>query len=123
MAELAVGFLGDIVGIPGRRAVAHALPILRERFGCLVVIANGENSRHGSGITPDNYRELRRIGGSGLDAVTLGDHCFKDRAILPTLADPDEPICRPANLSLRAPGKRTIRLQSGNGPIYVFTVL
>lgn len=122
MSELAIGFLGDVVGIPGRRAVAHAAPILRERHGCGLVIANGENARHGSGITPDNYKELRR---AGVDGVTLGDHCFKERAILGMLGDAGEPICRPANLAAGAPGKRLIRLAppSPHGPLYVLTVL
>lgn len=130
MSEVAIAFLGDVVGIPGRRAVSHAAPILRQQHGCRVLIANGENARHGSGITPDNFRELRRAGGSpamGIDAVTLGDHCFKERAILPVLADEDEPISRPANLAPDAPGKRAIRIDGDRfgsaGPLYVITVL
>jgi len=130
VAEVTVAFLGDIVGSPGRRAVAHALPILRERHGAAIIIANGENSRNGSGLSPDNYRELRRIGGgakqnTGLNAITLGDHCFRDRQIIPLLKDPAEPVSRPANLAARAPGKRLIRLETGDEgrPLYIVTVL
>jgi hypothetical protein len=72
------------------------------------LIVNGENARNGSGCSPDNYKELRR---SGVDAVTLGDHVFKDRAILEMLEDPLQPIGRPANLSAGAPGKRIVRVE------------
>ncbi|MBX3357878.1 MAG: YmdB family metallophosphoesterase [Phycisphaeraceae bacterium] len=124
MPEIAVAFLGDVVGVPGRRAVAHAAGVLRERHGVRVVIANGENARHGSGISPDNYRELRRAAGGAVDAVTLGDHCFRERGILPLLAEPGEPISRPANLAAAAPGKRIIRLAPPSSPpLYVLTVL
>lgn len=108
MPELRIAFLGDVVGAPGRRAVAHAWPKLRDLHGAQALIVNGENARNGSGCSPDNYRELRR---SGADAVTLGDHAFKDRAILEALEDPRQPIARAANLSTSAPGKRTIEVE------------
>ncbi len=121
MPELVVAFLGDIVGSVGRRAVAQAVPVLRDQHGVSLVIANGENSRQGSGITPEHVRELKA---AGVHAVTLGDHCYKDRAIIPVLEDRTTPICRPANLSANAPGKRIIRLETAAGvPLYVMTVL
>lgn len=123
MPELSLAFLGDVVGSPGRRAVAHAVPVLREQHAVSLVIVNGENSRQGAGITPDNFRELIR---SGVHAVTLGDHVYKDRAIIPTLEDPGLPIARPANLALEAPGKRLIRLHPiapDAPPLYIITVL
>src|SRR6266700_2070615 len=44
-------FIGDIVGEPGRRAVKQLVPQLRQRHDVDAVIANGENSAGGSGIT------------------------------------------------------------------------
>ena len=132
MSELVIAFLGDCVGGAGRRAIAKAVHMLRASGKPTVIIANGENSRNGSGISPDNYREIRRGGGSGradggVDAVTLGDHCYKDRAIVAMLEHPSEPIARPANLSSKAPGKTLSRIAnpatSGSTPIYVVTVL
>lgn len=132
LAELRIAFLGDVVGSPGRRAVAHAWPKLRDLSGVHALIVNGENCRNGSGCSPDNFRELRR---SGVDAVTLGDHVYKDRTITEYLEDPLQPIARPANLALAAPGKRITQLElpekaatdvGGGGavpPIYVLTVL
>ncbi|HWE22609.1 MAG TPA: YmdB family metallophosphoesterase, partial [Myxococcales bacterium] len=37
-------FLGDIVGKPGRAAVRHFVPILRERHALDVCVGNSENS-------------------------------------------------------------------------------
>lgn len=125
MPELRIAFLGDVVGAPGRRAVAHAWPKLRDLSGAHALIVNAENCRNGSGCSPDNFRELQR---SGVDAATLGDHAYKDRAILEYLEDPLKPICRPANLAAGAPGKRSVRVElpekaPKSPPIHVLTVL
>lgn len=125
MAELTIAFLGDIVGSVGRRAVAQAVPILRAERGVGVVIVNGENSRQGSGITPEHVRELKA---AGVHAVTLGDHCYRDRGIIPMLEDPMSMVARPANLSPEAPGKRVVRVrtvgdEASGPPVYVVTVL
>lgn len=124
MPELAMAFFGDIVGGAGRTAVAAVLPRLRTTHRVQFAIANAENAKNGSGLSPDNYRELRR---AGLDALTLGDHVFKDRQILDHLRDDEHPVARPANLALSAPGKRitrrTIPGPAGEHPVYILTVL
>ena len=51
--------------------------IAREQLD--LVVANGENSAAGSGITPDIYRELIA---AGVDCITLGDHIYKRREII-----------------------------------------
>ncbi len=120
---MVVAFFGDCVGQPGRRSLQQAIPSTRERFAPHAIIINGENLRNGSGITPDLYRDLRTM---GADAVTLGDHAFRDPRITPILEDPLEPIARPANLSAKAPGKRWIRIPAtATRPrdIFVVTVL
>ena len=116
-------FLGDVVGAPGRSAVQQHLPALRERLKPDAVVVNGENIRNGSGITADLYRALRE---AGADAVTLGDHVYRDARIVPTLEDPAEPLLRPANLSAKAPGKRFVRIPAHgerSRDIFVATVL
>ncbi len=123
MASLTIAFLGDIVGPPGRRVFARAVQDLRDVHRAQLIIVNGENSKNGSGITPDQYHELRE---AGADAVTLGDHWAKESKIFPVLDAPDEPICRPANLSSRAPGKRVarVRREGVDAPaVFVLTVL
>lgn len=115
-------FLGDIVGAPGRTAAAAAVNALRAR-GVELIIANAENARSGSGLSSDNYHELKK---AGLTALTMGDHVYADPRIVPLLENPDSRICRPANLSPAAPGKTLLRLSPAGGgapPLYVFTVL
>src|SRR5206468_1803031 len=51
-------FLGDVVGRPGRRALAAFLPRLMAREGIQFVIANGENASGGKGIDPRSAEEL-----------------------------------------------------------------
>ncbi len=120
---IVLAFFGDCVGQPGRRAIQQAIPKIRSEAKPDAIIVNGENLRNGSGITPDLYRTLRDL---GVDGVTLGDHAYRDPRITPVLEDPSEPIARPANLSLKAPGKRWIRIpKSATRPrdIFVITVL
>jgi metallophosphoesterase (TIGR00282 family) len=118
-----LAFLGDINGAPGRSVLERCLPALRERWAPDVVIANGENARNGSGLTPELYKAFRAM---GIDALTLGDHVYRDPKIVPYLERPDEPVARPANLSARSPGKRFSRIPAANGrtrDVYVVTVL
>jgi len=105
-------FLGDIVGSPGLALVRRAVPLLRARESIDLVIANAENVANGAGITPGQYRQLRA---AGVDAVTLGDHVYKKFDIASVLADPAEPIGRPANFPAVAPGKDHVLVRAANG--------
>ena len=51
-------FIGDIVGSPGRLIVQERLADLVEHRKIDLVIANGENSASGFGITPKIAEEL-----------------------------------------------------------------
>lgn len=123
MTNLTIAFLGDIFGSPGRMVVAQQLPRLKADHGVDVVIANAENARSGSGLTPELYQKIR---GFGVDAVTLGDHVYRDSKIIPLLEQPDQPIARPANLSEKAVGRPYVRIGplAGCGKsVFVITVL
>lgn len=126
MSMLTIAFLGDIVGDPGMRAFAHAVETLRASAAPDLIIVNGENARNGSGLSPENYKAIRR---AGADAITLGDHCFKDARISDFLDDGDKPVARPANLAAFARGKSRIRISAepatgkSHPPIYILTVL
>jgi len=86
-------FIGDIVGEPGRRAVRELLPELRQRYAIDVVIANGENSAGGSGITPGTAKE---IFDSGVDVITSGDHLWDQKEVVELLAN-ESRFVRPLN--------------------------
>ncbi len=126
MPALSLAFFGDVVGNPGLRAFAHAAKSLRSAGRADLIIVNGENAKNGSGLSPDAYKELRR---AGADAVTLGDHCFKDKKIGDDLDDPLKPVARPANLATGARGKRVSRVAMTSEqmdvfpPLFVVTVL
>jgi 2',3'-cyclic-nucleotide 2'-phosphodiesterase len=94
-------FLGDIVGKPGVTFVKRSLSVLVPQERIDMVIANAENATDGSGLSPKDYRRLRD---AGVDLVTLGDHVYRKRDIIPTLQE-DEHICRPANFPPGAPGR------------------
>ncbi len=120
---LTIAFFGDIVGSPGRRAFAHGVEVVREKHRAQVIIANAENAKHGSGLSLDSYNAIRR---AGADALTLGDHVYREREALPLLDDPEVPVCRPANLASEAPGKRIVRIapaSAGIPPVYALIVL
>ncbi len=71
-------FIGDIVGKPGREAVAKLVPELKKEYGLDFVIANAENAAGGSGITPKVAEELFD---SGVNVLTSGDHIWKKREV------------------------------------------
>lgn len=101
MPNYKILFLGDIVGRPGRKVILDKLPGLINEHSPLFIIANGENSAAGLGITPDIAEELFK---AKVDAITLGNHAFNKREIYPYL-DKDKPIIRPANMPSEAPGR------------------
>lgn len=94
-------FVGDVVGRPGRLAVAKQLPALRRSLGADVVVANAENSAGGHGATPEILRELQ---GYGVDAFTMGNHTWRKHVLYSAL-DAMTNIVRPANYPPGAPGR------------------
>ena len=51
-------FFGDIYSKSGRDVVKKYLPLLKNEYDIDLVIANGENSAHGKGMTRKIYDEL-----------------------------------------------------------------
>ena len=85
-------FVGDIVGKPGRRILARMLPSLRREHSIDFVIANGENSAGGFGITRETFDEILA---AGVDVVTGGNHTWHAREVF-ALLDSDLRLLRPA---------------------------
>ena len=86
-------FIGDIVGEPGRRAVKILLPKLREQHALDVIIANGENSAGGNGITPQIAQELFEY---GINVITTGDHLWDQKEVV-ELLEKEPRFLRPLN--------------------------
>ena len=91
--------IGDLVGEPGREALAKYLENKRELFDFIVV--NGENVAGGFGITPKIANKVFNL---GIDVVTLGNHSWDRREIYPYL-DETEKMIRPLNFAPGTPGK------------------
>lgn len=104
-------FIGDIVGEPGRRAVRQLVPILRQRHGLDVVVANGENAAGGSGITPAIARDLLEW---GVDAITSGDHLWDQKEVV-QLLESEPRFLRPLNYPEGTPGHGSHVLELASG--------
>ena len=103
--------VGDIVGRPGRRILSQQLGSFVKDHDVDCVIANAENAAGGSGLTRQIYEKLFRY---GVHLVTLGDHCYRKKEIIPVLEGQSN-IVRPANLSVHAAGKDYAVYQTSNG--------
>ncbi len=93
-------FFGDIVGSPGRKAVAVMLPRWVATYQPDLVIANGENAAGGMGITPNVAAELLAL---GIQVLTLGNHTFNKKEALQLLEDQPR-VLRPLNYPPGCPG-------------------
>jgi metallophosphoesterase (TIGR00282 family) len=93
-------FLGDLVGRTGRDAVISQLSGLRAQLRVDFVAVNGENASHGFGLTPEMAEALFA---AGADAITLGNHAWDRKEIIPYIAQ--EPrLIRPLNFPPGTPG-------------------
>jgi metallophosphoesterase (TIGR00282 family) len=97
-------FLGDIVGRSGRDAVEAELPALRTRLSLDLVVVNAENASHGFGLAPEMARALFA---AGADVLTLGNHAFDRKEIIPYL-DQEKRLIRPLNYAPGTPGKGSV---------------
>ncbi|MEI2725734.1 MAG: TIGR00282 family metallophosphoesterase [Verrucomicrobiota bacterium] len=105
-------FIGDIVGEPGRRAVKQLLPQLRVTHRLDFIIANGENSAGGSGITPKTAAE---IFAAGVDVITSGDHLWDQKEVGELLRH--EPrFVRPLNYPAGTAGQGSVVIQKDSLP-------
>jgi len=100
-ATLRCMVIGDIIGKPGRQAMAHHLADLRNELDLDLVIANGENVAAGAGLTPNLAEELFS---HGIDVITSGNHIWDKREVYEYL-DTDRPVLRPLNYPDTAPGR------------------
>src|SRR5579863_7276564 len=93
-------FIGDLVGSTGRELVTKNLAEITRAHSVDLVIANGENSASGFGITPKICEELFA---AGVEVITGGNHSWDRKEILEYIVN--EPrLIRPANFP-NSPGR------------------
>jgi metallophosphoesterase (TIGR00282 family) len=84
-------FIGDVIGSPGRKAVAAVLPALKAERRIEFTCANVENLAAGFGVSEGTLNELKA---AGVDAFTSGNHIWDKKeaegcwSIFPTLIRP-----------------------------------
>jgi 2',3'-cyclic-nucleotide 2'-phosphodiesterase len=119
-------FIGDIFGRPGRTIVRERLAGLVKEQQADLIIANGENSAAGFGITPQLAEELFDF---GIDVITTGNHVWDKREIVEYFesanGNPHSParrVLRPANYPAGMPGAGFYEGRKGDVPYAVINL-
>lgn len=108
-------FIGDIVGSNGCDFAEKTVGKLRAQKKLDLVIANGENSADGNGITKASMEHIFRFA----DVITTGNHCFR-RKEFTEYYDIKENLLRPANYPEGVVGKGVVTVDMGR---YSFVVI
>ncbi len=104
-------FIGDIVGRPGRDLGKRGLRAIVAAHDVDFVIANGENSAAGFGITREIGDQLFSY---GVEVMTSGNHIWDKKEALDYIVR--EPrLLRPANYPAGAPGHGATLVTATNG--------
>ena len=113
-------FLGDIVGLPGRRAVTDNLARVRDEERIDLVFVNGENASGGYGLKAKHAKDLFR---AGVDGITGGNHIWKYKDLY-SLLESDGRILRPHNYPDHLPGSGVkVFEKPGLPPVAVINLL
>ena len=110
--------VGDVVGGPGMDRVRRSLRYLKRKTQADFVIVNGENAAV-VGITPEQAED---IFDAGADVITLGNHSFQKREIVPYLEDNGR-VLRPANYAPQSPGAGMGTFDTKAGPVAVIDLI
>ena len=92
--------VGDVVFQPGLQILQQKLRAVQKKYCVDFTIVNGENAS-GVGVTPD---QVEQMFDAGADLVTLGNHVYGKRQIVPYLDDCAY-VLRPANYAPQQPGR------------------
>ena len=111
--------VGDIVGGPGRMAMARVATRYKAEGRADAVIANAENSAAGRGITSALAEELFA---GGADVLTMGDHVW-DQTEAAAYFDKETRIARALNLPPGCPGRGAVTVQTAAGPVTVIQLM
>ena len=119
LADFKALFLGDLVGLPGYRAVLSALPTLIEAHRPDLVVVNAENAAEdGLGVLPEQFEALRA---AGAHVVTTGNHVWEKKESRSLLASEDR-LLRPDNYPSALPGKGWCMVDLRNEKVVVLNL-
>jgi len=116
--QLNLLFIGDIIGKLGRKVCRQVLPELEKKLSPDLIIANGENSAHGYGITEKVYNELLEM---GIEAITMGNHVWDKKELVKNI-DKLPLVVRPANYPQGVPGKDHLIIEKSGVKIAIINL-
>ncbi|HUP22403.1 MAG TPA: TIGR00282 family metallophosphoesterase [Thermoanaerobaculia bacterium] len=94
-------FVGDVVGKPGRNALAALLPRLIDQHAVDYTVVNVENAAGGFGVTAETLSFFEAL---PIDVMTSGNHIWDKKEVGPLLQSSDR-LLRPANYPEGNPGR------------------
>lgn len=110
--------VGDVVGNPGLDRIDRSLRFLKRKYQVDFTVVNGENASV-VGLTPGQAEEILD---AGANVITLGNHSFGKREIVPYLDETDR-VLRPANYAPQTPGQGWAVYETGFGPVAVIDLI
>jgi len=113
--HLRVLAVGDLIGTAGRMLAQRLLRPLRQQYRIDMIVANGENSFEGRGITIATAEDMVS---AGVDVITTGNHVWRGRDIEEGLRG-RLPIIRPLNYPAGAPGQGWLTTMVGETRVTV----
>ena len=112
-------FIGDIVGTQGTEFLQNNIRTIKEKYSPDVIIANGENSAKGNGITPHSAESLFN---AGVDIITTGNHAFRREEIYEYF-DTHPSLIRPANCENTQIGNGYVSYDMGKTSLCVINLM
>jgi len=114
-------YIGDIMGEPGIQVVKKVLPGIKKTHKIDLVIAQAENVTEGKGLSKDDFKRLRTL---GIDFFTGGNWSLHRTDLHDYLADPQQPVIRPANYPAdTTPGRGWKYVLTAAGPVLMVSLL
>ncbi|NLK71015.1 MAG: TIGR00282 family metallophosphoesterase [Clostridiales bacterium] len=111
-------FIGDVVGKHGCEFLQQKLYSLKQKYSVDIIVANGENSAVGNGITKASAEMLFNC---GVDVITTGNHAFKRRDAVQIFES--DTILRPANYPDGVIGKGVCVLDYGKYSVAIVNLM
>lgn len=110
--------VGDVVGNPGLEQIRRNLRQMKRQYHADFAVVNGENAAV-VGITPN---QADSILDAGADIITMGNHTWSKREIVPYMDDCPW-IIRPANYAPQVPGRGWQVVQTAAGDVAVIDLI
>lgn len=111
--------IGDIIGDKALDYTFRKLPQIKKDYSIDFVIANGENSAVGNGITMQIAKDMQK---NGIDVITLGNHTFTKKDAVNVLLN-NQRVIRPINFPEKTVGKGSVIVEKDGKRIAVINAL